>query len=49
MNGQLNAGDKMVTYKTVCNGNQCCQVMVDDNGIETILSCTANWPNTRMD
>ncbi len=39
----------MTIYKTVCNGNSCCQVSVDDNGIETILSCTSNWPSSRVD
>lgn len=39
----------MVTYKTVCNGKECCQVMIDESGIETILSCTGGLlPNYRQ-
>ena len=45
----LSGVNEMSYSKTVCNGNTCCQIMVDENGIETILSCTSNWPSTKMD
>ncbi|MFH1393776.1 MAG: hypothetical protein ABII71_03060 [Candidatus Micrarchaeota archaeon] len=39
----------MTQYKTICNGSNCCEVMVSEDGIETILSCTStSIPNSRM-
>jgi hypothetical protein len=39
----------MTYVKNVCNGGNCCEVMVDcESGVETVLSCTTVWPNQRI-
>jgi len=48
--GQVVPVMKMVYMKIVCDPEQCCQMSVDsDSGMESVVSCTKNWPLTRLD